>query len=149
MKKFLVFLLGGLLAAVSLTLESINIPKIPSAREPAIDMYSFSGIATTKAGNFVFVEANLPGIKPENITISVENNQLEITAKEEEKKEFQKRNFYKQELRHGKFEAFTSLPFNVDAQKATAELKDGVLTIKLPPSLEKNTKKLGIKVKAV
>jgi hypothetical protein len=55
---------------------------------------------------------------------------LEGEIKEEEKKEG--KNYYRRELRYGAFERTIPLPVAVQAEKATADLKDGVLAVTLP-----------------
>jgi HSP20 family protein len=98
--------------------------------------------------NLFILDANIPGIKPEDIKVSIENNMVKVSAKHEEETEVQKKRFLKHEIEHGEFETSASLPFPVDIQHATAEIKNGSLRIKLPKAAAgEKTQKAVIAVK--
>ncbi len=81
----------------------------------------------------VFVKMALPGIKKEDIKITVEEDRVSIsgqTKKEEEEKEKEKKYYYRS--MESSFEQSFNLPTKVDTNKVEAEFKDGVLEIKLP-----------------
>jgi len=95
----------------------------------------------------VIVKAGVPGIKPEDIDISVTGDTLTIKGefKQEEKVE-QDRYFY-QERRFGQFCRQVTLPVQVKVDQAQAEFEHGVLTLKLPKSEQAKSKSIKIKVK--
>ncbi|MBI3590043.1 MAG: Hsp20/alpha crystallin family protein [Candidatus Melainabacteria bacterium] len=96
-----------------------------------------------KNGNVV-AEMYLPGIDPEKIDISVEENYLKVSGSREEKKETEEKDYYSKEIRRGSFERTIPLPDAVKKDKADASYKDGVLKITIP----KDEKKEGtVKVK--
>ncbi len=96
-----------------------------------------------KNGN-VIAEMHLPGIDPEKVDISVEENYLKISGSREEKKETEEKDYYSKEIRRGSFERTIPLSHAVKKDKADASYKDGVLKITIP----KDEKKEGtVKVK--
>jgi len=94
----------------------------------------------------VRVQAELPGVKPEEIDISVEGNTLVITGEKKESSEQRERDYYRMERRYGSFRRYVTLPAEVKADKVEAKYTDGILTITLPKS--EQTKARHITVKA-
>ncbi|HEV8716497.1 MAG TPA: Hsp20/alpha crystallin family protein [Candidatus Binatia bacterium] len=97
-------------------------------------------------GNLI-VKADLPGIDPKEVSISVLGNQLTIEGerKHEEKKE--EKDYVYQEVSYGKFSRTIPLPEGVDADKVKANYKNGVLEITLPAPKQLASKKVQIEVK--
>lgn len=105
----------------------------------AVDIY--------EKDNNIIAEMNLPGINPDNIEVSVEDNYLKISGSREESKEEKKKHYYSKEIRRGSFERVVRLPSSVQKDKVLAEFKNGELTITLPKSKETNSNKIKIEVK--
>lgn len=105
----------------------------------AVDVY--------EKDNNVIAEMNLPGINPDNIEISVENNYLHVSGSREESKEEKKKHYYSKEIKRGSFERVVRLPSKVQEDKVSAEFKNGELLITLPKSAETSSKKVKIEVK--
>ena len=78
------------------------------------------------------VLANLPGMKKENIKISVHDNQLLIEAKCDEKKEEKKGTIYRCERYSGNYRRSLYLPDNANADNIVAKMDDGVLRLTIP-----------------
>jgi HSP20 family protein len=78
------------------------------------------------------VEANLAGIKKDEVRIDCKDNTLSISAKKEEKKEEENKNYHRFEYSSGSFYRNFQLPSNIEQKDVTAEMKDGVLKITLP-----------------
>ncbi|RME57253.1 MAG: Hsp20/alpha crystallin family protein [Candidatus Dadabacteria bacterium] len=90
---------------------------------------------------------NLPGIKKENISLSIEGNTLTIEAKEEAKKvekEGELRYIYKERW-SGSLQRSVTLPNASSTENIEAQLTDGVLHIVVPKQEEKKSKKISIK----
>lgn len=88
-------------------------------------------VAETKDG-FV-VEASLPGIKPEDLDINLQDNVLTISGEvRREETTGDKPNYHRVERRFGRFSRSISLPTQVDAEKIQASLNQGVLRLDLP-----------------
>ncbi len=102
---------------------------------PAIDI--------AERDDTVLVRAEVPGLKPEEIDISVYGDTLTISGEKKESKEDQGDGFYHLESSYGSFRREVVLPTDVDETKIEAVCKDGVLSITLP----KAEKSKAVKVK--
>ncbi len=93
------------------------------------------------------IEIDLPGIKKEDIEITTEDNVLTISGERKYKDEVKEDDYYKIESAYGKFSRSFTLPEKVDADKITAESKNGVLEVVIPKAAEeeKQPKKIEIK----
>ena len=96
----------------------------------------------------VYVEALVPGLKQENLDLGLAGDQLTIRGEIRSESENKDRNYRVKELRAGSFQRVVQLPVEVLPDKASAELKDGVLRVTLPKSPESREKVRHIKVKA-
>ena len=95
--------------------------------------------------NALVVRASLPGIKPEDVDISVTGNTLVIKGEYEDKEETERDNVYVQERRYGSFQRSIALPPNLDADKIEATAKDGVLKLEIPKTEETKPKRITVK----
>ena len=82
------------------------------------------------------VSADTPGMKAEDIKISVANNVLTLRGEKKNVREDKEENFHRIERTYGSFERTFSLPSGVDSQNIRAKYKDGVLEVRLPKSKE-------------
>ena len=106
---------------------------------PAIDMY--------QTNNEIVVRATLPGMKVDDVQISVTGDLLTIKGKTKEKEEVKEKAYHIREHRYGAFERILSLPTNVIADKAKADFEDGILTVTLPKAEETKPKTITVKAK--
>lgn len=110
-------------------------------RQPLIDL--------ADNGKEYVIKAEVPGLKREDLNIEVTENGIEISGetKVEEKEEDKERGYLRKERRYAKFYRSLPLPDAVLSEKADAELKDGILTVKLPKAAppEKKSKKVSVK----
>lgn len=95
---------------------------------PAVDVY--------EKDNAVVVEAPLPGIDPDKVQVSVENDVLSIEGHTEKKTEVDEKNYYRKEVRSGSFHRAVALPSSVDGDQAKAEYKNGILTVTIPKAAQ-------------
>jgi HSP20 family protein len=95
----------------------------------------------------VTVKASIPGLKPEDIDISVTGDVLTIKGETKEEKEEKNGNYHLRERRYGAFQRAVSLPTLVKADKAEAVFENGVLTLTLPKVEEVKPKSIAIKAK--
>jgi len=112
---------------------------MPKGFAPAIDMY--------EKGNNVIVEAPLPGIDPEKVDISVEDDVLIIKGKIEKKSEVEEKNYYRKEIHKGGFYRSILLPAHVQGDKAKADFEEGVLKVTIPKKKAKPAKKVKVTAK--
>jgi len=82
--------------------------------------------------NDVIVEASLPGIRPEDIDVSVSGRDLTIRAERKESKEVKDEDYYYREIAAGRFMRQVTLPTEVQPDKGEATYENGVLRLRLP-----------------
>jgi HSP20 family protein len=90
------------------------------------------------------VEAALPGLKPEDVEITVENNVLTIKGETRQEVDDQKRNFHRIERRFGAFQRTIGLPTTVKADQIQASLTNGVLRLEIPKAEEVKPRKISV-----
>jgi HSP20 family protein len=95
----------------------------------------------------VVVKASLPGVKPEDIDISVTGQLLTLRGESKEEHEEKTQNYYRRERRAGSFLRQISLPTEVDSSKADASFEDGVLHLRLPKAEAMKPKTIKVQAK--
>jgi len=90
------------------------------------------------------LRADIPGIKPEEVTIEVEDDILTVSGEHEERKEEKDKHYLRRERRYGSFRRSMALPPGVDPTKIEAKTRDGVIEVTIP--LPKEAKKETIKI---
>lgn len=95
----------------------------------------------------LIVEAELPGLKPEEYEVKVEEGVLSICAERKQEKDEKTRNFHRIERHYGRMERKLALPTTVEAEKVEAAYKDGLLTVTLPKKAGTKSKTVTVKVK--
>ena len=93
------------------------------------------------------VKADVPGVDPKELDISVEDSVLTISGEKKEEHEEKKENYHRIERSYGSFSRAIKLPPSADADSIKAASKDGVLTLTIPKREEEKKKKLKIDVK--
>jgi HSP20 family protein len=97
---------------------------ITSAWHPACDVF--------EDANTVKIVAELPGVKSEDVKLSLENNLLTIRGEKKQESEQRTDRAHRYERSYGSFERAFMLPNTVDGDKIWAEYRNGVLTVTLP-----------------
>ena len=92
------------------------------------------------------VEAALPGVKPEDVEITVENNVLTIKGETRQESDTKQRNYHRVERRFGSFQRTIGLPTTVKADAIKAELTNGVLRLEIPKAEEVKPRKISVNV---
>jgi HSP20 family protein len=106
---------------------------------PACDIY--------ETGKEIVVKAELPGLRKEEVFVSIENNMLTIRGERRFEEEVKRENFHRVERNYGEFLRSFTLPTFVDAGRIVAEFKDGLLRIFLPKREEAKPKQIEVTVK--
>jgi HSP20 family protein len=106
---------------------------------PAVDIY--------EDDNNVLVKAEVPGIRKEDIKLTLSGDTLTISGRSSSEKEVKEKNYYRKEIRGGSFTRSFVLPCPIDREKVSATYKDGVLEVTLPKAEEAKTKEVTIQVK--
>ncbi len=110
-----------------------------SDRDFDLDMY--------ETDTAIVVEASLPGVKADDVDISLTGNTLSLKGEVKEETEEERGDYHYQERHYGKFQRSVMLPTEVIADEATAEFKDGVLKLTLPKAEETERKTINISAK--
>jgi len=94
----------------------------------------------------IVIKVKSPGIKPEDLDITIEDTVLTISYQTNTKKEEQdeKKKYYYKEIREESFSRSVTLPTRVAAEKAGATSEDGIVTITVPKLEEVKPKKVSI-----
>lgn len=106
---------------------------------PAVDIFE-----TSK--HEIVINAELPGLKREDIDIRVENNTLTIRGERKHQAEVKQEHYHRVERAYGSFSRSFALPSTVDAEKVAANFLDGVLTITLPMREEAKPRQIQVQV---
>ena len=106
---------------------------------PAVDVFE-------KADKFV-VKAELPGMKEDDIDVSVVGDTLSIRGEKKTETEIKEEDYYRCERSYGSFYRSIPLPSNVDADKIEASFEGGVLEVALPKSAKVKPKKIAVSAK--
>jgi HSP20 family protein len=91
------------------------------------------------------VTAELPGIAPEDIDISVEGSTMTLEVSRQPEALEQGGTYHRRERRHGRFSRSFQLPFQIDAKGVEAISEKGVLHISLPRAEEEKPKRIAVK----
>lgn len=109
-----------------------------AAWTPACDVYE-----TEKA---IVLKVELPGIKKENVVVSIENNLLTIHGERKFEEETKRENYFRVERSYGEFFRSFTLPNYIEPAKIIAEFKEGLLEVVLPKREEAKPKQIEVKV---
>ena len=96
--------------------------------------------------NDLVVKAEIPGIDPKDIDISLANEMLIIKGEKKQEKEEKEENYHLMERSYGSFARTIQLPKEVQSDKISASYKNGVLKVRLLKSEETEKKEIKIKV---
>lgn len=103
---------------------------------PAIDV--------VREDDHLVLRADLPGIKPEEVKLEVEDDILTVSGEHRESKEEKDKQYMRRERRYGSFSRSMALPQGIDAKKIKAKTHDGVVEVTIP--LPKEAKKEPVRI---
>jgi HSP20 family protein len=102
-------------------------------------------VDVSETGKKVIVKAEIPGMDPKDIDISVNGNRLTLRGERKHEHEEKGENFHRMERSYGAFSRTIELPAEIDSNKVEATYKKGVLKVTLPKTKESPTKKIEVK----
>ena len=105
---------------------------------PALDVYQDK--------DQLFVKAELPGLKKEEIEISLLDGTLTLTGERKQETTHEEGATFRSERFFGKFRRSVVLPVPVDSSKVKADYKDGILTVSLPKAEEAKPRQIQVNV---
>ena len=119
----------------------ISFPRMRFAAEeiiPFVDIFEADGD--------VVLKAELPGMKKEDIEVTLTDTDITISGEKKKEEEVKKKDYYKYERSYGSFCRTFSLPAEVQANKVKSTFKDGVLEVRMPKSEKAKSKEVKVKV---
>jgi HSP20 family protein len=116
-----------------------SLPALTRELAPSVD------VAETE--DALEIKTDLPGFKPGEVNIEMGEGSITISGEhsEESKEEGPDKKYHRVERRHGSFLRTVWLPCAVDEENIEAELKDGILSVRLPKSPEAKQRKITVK----
>jgi len=118
--------------------EVARTSRLFSGWTPALDLYE-------EKDNLV-VKAELPGMKREDIEVSLHEGSLSISGERKSEEKHQDADVHRTERFFGRFQRTVALPTPVAADKVKAQYQDGILTITLPKTEEAKPKRIDVNV---
>ena len=120
-------------------------PRLLDWNTPNLSPTSFPRVDIIDHDQSIEVHAALPGVKKEDVSVSIHHQTITIsTTSKEEKKEEEPGKYFRREISHGEFQRSLSLPDNIDDEQAKASFKDGILTVTIPKTEKTKNKHLEI-----
>ncbi len=114
--------------------ELARTSQILSGWTPALDLYEDK--------ENVYVRVELPGMKKEDIQLSLHNGSLSVSGERKSDETFKDAEVYREERFFGRFQRTVSLPTPVTSDKVKAQYLDGILTVTLPKAEEAKPKQI-------
>ena len=112
--------------------EFFNTFQAMEQEEPQ-EVFDFVPTVNTREDKDAYhIEVDVPGVKKEDVDISIDKNLLTIKGKREVREEVQEDDYYRVESRYGTFSRSFTLPEKVDVDNIKAHSEDGVLEITIP-----------------
>ena len=118
--------------------ELARTSQLLSGWTPALDMHEDK--------DKIVVKAELPGMKKDDINISLHDGSLSISGERKSEEKFEHAEVYRAERFVGRFQRTVTLPAPVASDKVKAHYQDGVLTITLPKTEEAKPKQIDVQV---
>jgi HSP20 family protein len=101
-----------------------RIAMMPSAPAPRIDVYEQNGA--------IVVKAELPGVKKDDVAVTMEGGDLVIKGERKDEREVKEENYYRMERSAGSFYRRLPMPEGIQPEQISAEYTDGMLEVRLP-----------------
>jgi HSP20 family protein len=105
----------------------------------AVDMY--------ETDESVIVKTAIPGVKADDIDVSVTGDTLTVRAETKEEEEIKRENYLRRERRFGSYCRSVTLPGGLETENADADYSDGILTLTFPKAEEVKPKSIKVKSK--
>ena len=118
--------------------DATSAPPFHGVWSPAVDVFEDK--------DNVIVKAELPGLKREDIEVSLQDGVLSISGERKSGEKFDEAGTHRTERFVGRFQRTFTLPARVDATKVSALYQDGVLSVTLPKAEEAKPKHIEVKI---
>ncbi len=118
--------------------SSLAAPSLMTDVVPAVDVY--------EEGNDYVLKAELPGLKKEDIDITMTDDSITISGEKSHQEEIKRKDYCLWERSYGSFSRSFSIPGEIQTNKVTSKYADGVLEIRMPKSEEAKKKEVKLKI---
>ena len=119
---------------------------LPERRKGLLESEWAPSIDVAETDEEIVVTAELPGVKQEEVDITIADDVLILKGEKKEEKEVKEKNYHRIERSYGSFQRSISLPTGTEASKAKATYKDGILSVTIPKAEEAKPKQIKIDV---
>lgn len=97
--------------------------------------------------NEFIVKAALPGVKPENVDLTITGSTLTIKGETKEEQEVKEESYLHREHRYGAFSRTIALPGQLNTDGAEASFENGIMTVTIPKAEEAKSKSIRVSIK--
>jgi HSP20 family protein len=111
------------------------------------EAFSQPSVDLIQTDDEIIVKATLPGLDPDDLDIQITGDTLTLRGESKAEEEVKEAKYHLRERRYQSFSRSLRLPTTVVAEKAEAEMKNGVLTLTLPKAEEVKPKVISVKAK--
>ena len=112
---------------------------------PSSGVGVFPPLNITQDDDNFYVRAEIPGIKPTELSISALRNRVSISGKREIPREHERVSYHRKERSEGAFNRAVTLPTEVDADRVDARYADGILTLTLPKAEQAKPRQIAVR----
>jgi HSP20 family protein len=105
----------------------------------------FPPVNITQDDDNFYLRAEVPGIKPAELSISALRNRVSISGKREIPREHDRVSYHRKERPEGAFNRAVTLPTEVDAERVDARYADGILTLTLPKAEQAKPRQIAVR----
>jgi HSP20 family protein len=105
----------------------------------------FPPMNITQDDDNFYLRAEVPGIKPDELSISAVRNRVSLAGKREIQREHERVSYHRKERAEGSFNRTVTLPTEVDAERVDARYADGILTLTLPKAEETKPRQITVR----
>lgn len=109
-----------------------------------VSAHAYPSVDVSETEAEVLVKAELPGMDPGDVELTIERDTLIIRGEKKQESEEKNENYHRVERSYGSFHRSIPLPVKVDADKVTAKFKNGVLTVTMPKDESAQAKRVAI-----
>ena len=113
--------------------------------EPEPGAGVFPPMNITQDDENFYLRAEIPGIKPAELSISALRNRVSISGKREIPREHDRVSYHRRERPEGAFNRTVALPTEVDAERVDARYADGILTLTLPKAEQAKPRQIAVR----
>lgn len=105
----------------------------------------FPPMNITQDDDSFYLRAEVPGVKPDELSISAVRNRVSLAGKREIQREHERASYHRKERAEGSFDRTVTLPTEVDSERVDARYADGILTLTLPKAGEAKPRQITVR----